>query len=113
MFGREAFAKMKKTAIILNTARGAVIDTAALADALQSGRIGGAGFDVMPQEPPAKDDPLLGCPNLVITPHVGWYSEGSIVNLQANIARYVAEVCVGKKPGAVVNPDVLKNVKLS
>ncbi len=113
LFGKEAFGKMKKTAILLNTARGGVVDAAALADALRSGAIGGAGLDVMPQEPPAVDDALLKCDNLVITPHVGWYSEGSIVNLQANIARYVAEVCVGKKPGAVVNPEVLEKVKLS
>ena len=113
LFGKAAFGKMKKTAFILNTARGAVIDTAALADALQRGVIAGAGLDVMPQEPPRVDDALLKCDNLVVTPHVGWYSEGSIVALQGNIARYVAEVCVGKKPAAVVNPDVLQKVKLA
>ena len=106
MFNLSVFKKMKKTAVILNTARGGVIDTAALAQALNQGIIAGAGLDVMPQEPPAKDDPLVKCANLVITPHVGWYSEGSIINLQANITRYVSEVCLGKKPAAILNPDV-------
>lgn len=108
MFNLGAFKKMKKTAVILNTARGAIINTADLAQALNQGLLAGAGLDVMPQEPPARDDALLRCANLVISPHVGWYSEGSIVNLQANIARYVAEVCIGKKPDAIVNPDAAR-----
>lgn len=113
MFNKAAFAKMKKTAVIINTARGGVINTADLAAALNAGTIAAACLDVMPQEPPAAGDPLLKCANLVITPHVGWYSEGSIINLQTLIARYVSQVCLGRKPDAVVNPDVLKKVKLA
>ncbi len=113
MFNASAFARMKKTAVLINTARGGVINTADLARALDSGALAAACLDVMPQEPPDPADPLLRCANLVISPHVGWYSEGSIINLQTLIARYVSEVCLGRKPEAVVNPEVLAHVTLS
>ena len=72
----DAFRKMKKSAILINTARGAVVDNAALANALRTGEIAGAGIDVLEQEPPPLDHPLLqkGVPNLIVTPHVAWAS---------------------------------------
>lgn len=71
-----AFRKMKKSAILINTARGAVVDNAALAEALLAGEIAGAGIDVLEQEPPPADHPLLrkGVPNIIVTPHVAWAS---------------------------------------
>lgn len=74
LIGAAELARMKSDAILINTARGAVVDTAALADALAADRLGGAGVDVLPQEPPPADEPLLQLelPNLIITPHIAW-----------------------------------------
>ena len=113
LFGREAFARMKRTAVLVNTARGGIVDTAALAEALKSGKLGGAGLDVLPQEPPAPSEALRTLDNVVLTPHVAWYSEQSIVDLQAAVTRNVCMVCSGKKPAlAILNPEVLAKVKL-
>ncbi|HET7570321.1 MAG TPA: D-2-hydroxyacid dehydrogenase [Gammaproteobacteria bacterium] len=74
LIGAAELARMKPDALLINTARGALIDTAALADALAAGRLGGAGLDVLPKEPPDDDEPLLQrtLPNLIVTPHVAW-----------------------------------------
>lgn len=66
--------QMKKTAVIINTARGQLIDNQALADALADGTIAAAGLDVLDQEPPPADNPLLSAPNCIITPHLSWYA---------------------------------------
>ncbi len=71
---QERLALMKKTAYLINTARGGLVDDAALAEALNRGRISGAGIDVLTQEPPPEDHPLLHAKNCRITPHVGWAS---------------------------------------
>jgi glycerate dehydrogenase len=74
MIGREEFALMKPSAVLINCARGGVVDEAALAEALRAGRIAGAGVDVLSAEPPRDDNPLLAAdvPNLILTPHVAW-----------------------------------------
>ncbi|HZT60369.1 MAG TPA: D-2-hydroxyacid dehydrogenase [Pyrinomonadaceae bacterium] len=76
MIGREELALMKPSAILINCARGGVVDEGALADALREGRIAGAGVDVLSREPPTGDNPLLApdFPNLIVTPHVAWAS---------------------------------------
>jgi glycerate dehydrogenase len=74
LIGARELALMKPDALLINTARGALVDGLALSMALRAGRLGGAGIDVLPQEPPQDDDPLLdpGIPNLILTPHVAW-----------------------------------------
>jgi glycerate dehydrogenase len=76
LIGRDELARMKPHAILINTARGGVVDEAALLDVLYTGVIGGACIDVLGQEPPAADHPLLraGLPNLLVTPHIAWAS---------------------------------------
>ena len=82
-------AQMKKTAIVVNTARGPLVDTMALAAALTAGTIAGAGLDVYEKEPIEKDHPLFKCPNALLTSHVAWYSESSIPRLQQLAAEEV------------------------
>lgn len=74
LISRERLAHMKPDAVLINTARGALVDTRALAEALKAGRLGGAGIDVLEREPPPPDHPLLdpSIPNLILTPHVAW-----------------------------------------
>ena len=97
MMNAAAFAKMKKGAYIVNTARGPLIDEPALIAALDSGQIGGAGLDVVASEPLAKDLPLLGRDNVIISPHTAFYSIEALNELQIKCATDVARVLSGEK----------------
>jgi D-3-phosphoglycerate dehydrogenase len=108
MFNREAFRKMKSEAVLINTARGPLIDEAALAEALDAGELAGAGLDVLEKEPPAADSPLLGRSDVILTPHTGFYSVESLVELQTKAAQEVARVLRGERPRNPVNPEVLE-----
>lgn len=98
---------MKPTAFLLNTARGGVVDQDALVQALREGWIAGAGVDVVTPERLGADDPLLAVPNAIVTPHVAYYSEESLLELGRLAAVNVAAVLAGRLPASVVNPDVL------
>lgn len=77
----ETLAMMKPGALLINTARGPVVNSRDAAEALHSGRLGGFGTDVLEQEPPAADDPLLSSPNTIITPHIAWATDGARGNI--------------------------------
>jgi D-3-phosphoglycerate dehydrogenase / 2-oxoglutarate reductase len=98
-----ALNRMKKTAILVNTSRGAVVDEAALIRALQQKRILAAGLDVFEKEPIDKDHPLVKMPNVVLTSHVAWYSKDSARELQSRAAQEVRRVLTGERPVCWVN----------
>ena len=108
MFNADAFRRMKRTAIFVNTARGGVVDQTALRDALVRGEIAAAGIDVTTPEPLPPDDPLLDAPNLLVTPHLGsatgqtriWMADLAVDSLLA--------ACAGEQPKHLVNPDALR-----
>jgi len=98
LLGAAAFAQMKRGAMIVNTARGPLIDEAALIAALDSGALSGAALDVVASEPLPKDSPLLGRDNLILTPHTAFYSVEALEELQTKCAADVARVLSGEPP---------------
>jgi len=104
MIGAAELALMKPDAVLINTARGALIDSAALAAALKAGRLGGAGIDVLPQEPPVDGDPLLDptIPNLLITPHVAWAAREARQRSLDQLAANVGDFLTGGRGGRIV-----------
>jgi D-3-phosphoglycerate dehydrogenase / 2-oxoglutarate reductase len=112
MIGAPQFALMKREAILINTCRGPVVDEAALIGALQSGRILAAGLDVTEVEPLPNDSPLLGMPNVVISPHMASISEWANGERRRRPAQEIAAVLTGHRPRAVWNTDVLEHLNL-
>jgi len=107
LIDEEFLRAMKPTAVLVNTARGLVVDQEALVEALRSGWIAGAAADVFTPERLDPGDPLLAVPNLIATPHVAYYSEESLVDLGRLAAENVAAVLAGRMPAAIVNREVL------
>jgi D-3-phosphoglycerate dehydrogenase / 2-oxoglutarate reductase len=98
MFDGVAFRRMKRGAAFINTARGALVDEAALLQALDSGHLGGAALDVVAEEPLSGKSPLLGRSNVILTPHTAFYSVEALVELQTKCATDVARVLNGQAP---------------
>ena len=98
LFNAEVFRKIKKGALLINTARGPLVDETALIAALDSGQLGGAALDVVTSEPLAKDSKLLGRDNVILTPHTAFYSVEALNELQTKCATDVARVLSGEPP---------------
>ncbi len=111
-FAASAFARMKSSAVVINTARGPLIDEAALIAALSAGEIAGAGLDVLEQEPPEPDNPLFDMENVVLTPHVASATTRMRPETRRRVGREVALVLRGRWPMSCVNPTVLPRVEL-
>lgn len=112
MLGAEEIARMKKDAVIINTARGGLVDDVALVQAVRTGKLAGAGVDVVEQEPLPVGHPLLTEPNIIVTPHIGGGTAdiGNVIlpMLVQDIQNFVA----GKFPAHVVNKDYLSSILL-
>jgi D-3-phosphoglycerate dehydrogenase / 2-oxoglutarate reductase len=107
MIGAAELAGMKPGAFILNVARGGIVDEVAAADALRSGHLGGAAFDVYTTEPPADDSPLRDAPNTVLTPHLGASTEEAQVAVAEEVADQILDVLDGRSARYAVNAPLL------
>ena len=103
----ERLALMKPTAFLINTARGPIVDQKALTGVLQASRIAGAGLDVLEQEPPSADDPILKLDNVILTPHALCWTDQCFAGNGAADVRAVIEIQHGREPRGVVNREVL------
>jgi D-3-phosphoglycerate dehydrogenase len=107
LMNEKSLSRMKPTAYLINTARGGLIDNDALAAALASGRLAGAGLDVQDPEPPDLNGAPWNDPRVIVTPHAAFVSRESLENLRSRTARQVAMFLAGERPENVVNPEVL------
>lgn len=107
LFDVDALAKMKQTAVLVNTARGAVIDTEALADALMRDKLWGAALDVFEEEPVSIDHPIFKAPHTLFSAHAAYWSEESGVELRTRTMQSAIDVVLGRKPADCLNPSVL------
>ena len=112
LIGEKEFKKMEKKPLLINTSRGPIVDERALIQALGEGLLSGAGLDVLEKEPPDSQSPLLKMENVVLSPHVGFYSVESISELKRRTAKNVSEVLMGKRPGSVVNHQVIGKARV-
>jgi len=110
LLGAREFGLMRPEAIVVNTARGPVLDTQALLEALNQRKIGQAALDVFEEEPLPLDSPMRSHPKMIVTDHTAWYSEESQIQLQKSAAREIARVCTGGLPNSLANPEVLEKL---
>ncbi len=111
LIGDREFKKMGKRPLLINTSRGPIIDEKALIQSLEDGLVSGAGLDVLEKEPPDSQNPLLKMENVILSPHVGFYSEESISELKRRTAKNVSDVLLGRWPRSVVNSEVMAKIR--
>ncbi len=112
MFNRSTFGRMKDGVVLINTARGSLVCSEDLIEALNSGKVVAAGIDVWPNEPVPTGDPLAGHPRVIATPHSAFYSDEALIELQTTAASQVAAILNGHYPENVVNEAVLNSNSL-
>src|SRR5262249_227753 len=98
---------------LVNVARGAIVDEAALAGALRAGRLAGAGLDVFDPEPPPDDHPLFGLPNTICTSHIASFTTAGLLRMQVMPCEQVAAALRGERPTNLVNPEVWGRQRVS
>ena len=106
LIGEKTLAMMKPTAFLINTARGPLVDEAALAKALREKTIAGAGVDVFDPEPPKPDNPLFGLPNIILSPHSAALTAECMIRMATHAAQAITDVLEGRRPEGVINPEV-------
>jgi D-3-phosphoglycerate dehydrogenase len=106
VFGAAQFQAMKPTAYFVNTSRGGTVDEPAMIQALREGRIAGAALDVLEQEPPHPDNPLLTLPNVLLTSHTAGHGDGSMTDNRRQSVDQILRFLSGRWPAALVNPEV-------
>ena len=111
IIGEKTLALMKPTSFVINTARGPVVDEAALTRALREGRIAGAGLDVFEEEPVDPDNPLLHMENVIVTPHIAGSSEPGWATICRRAGEEAARALRGERPQVLVNPEVLGRLR--
>jgi D-3-phosphoglycerate dehydrogenase len=109
LIGARQLAMMKRTAYLVNTARGGLVDEAALIEALRAGTIAGAALDVFAQEPPPADSPLWALDNVIVTPHMASHTQEGLRRMAVDVAQEVLRVLQGERPKWAVNPEVFSN----
>ncbi len=110
MIGKKEFNLMKKTAYLINTARGPIVEERALYEALKDGKIAGAAVDVYCEEPPSADNPLLKLDNVIKTPHTAAYTFEAVRRMDLVNAEDVVRFFKGEKPMYIANPEVLQKI---
>lgn len=111
MIGKKQLSEMKKTALIINCSRGGIINEAELVEALKAGDIAGAGTDVFCNEPPKTDDPLLNCPNLIVSPHSAAQTREAVIKMAQMCVKGCLAVAEGKKWPYVADKSVYEHEK--
>jgi phosphoglycerate dehydrogenase-like enzyme len=105
----DALSWMKRTAYLVNTSRGPMVDTTALAQACREKRIAGAAIDVFEVEPPPQTHPLFGLENVILTPHIGWASEEAGWEIRESIINDILAYAQGKRARCIVNKELVKS----
>lgn len=108
LIGARELSRVKPGALLINTARGGVVDEVALLAALENGRLAGAALDVFEREPPPADHPLLGHPKVIHTPHMGARTQEAVARMAEGAVAAVLDVLAGRRPAHVVNPEVYR-----
>jgi D-3-phosphoglycerate dehydrogenase len=109
LFNADVLSRLPENAVLINTARGALVDESALIEALEHGPLSGAGLDVLAVEPPRSDNPLLDRNDTIVTPHTAWYSDGALERVRTQGSENAIAALRGEAVDGVVNPEAFDN----